>query len=611
MPRLALRRSVVRGDRHCEQPSASPDRGPPRPSSARLALHPGLAFGAAALLAAASVPAFAATPEEAAAAAKPRACAKVTTEFVGLPNVRIISAAAAPAANGEPEACVIAGAANERVGADGKHYALGFELRLPQAWNGRFLHQVNGGNDGEIVPATGDPKNMNAVAGKSALSRGFAVLSGDEGHSGADPAFAAFDLGAGSAFGLDPQARSDYGYSGDATLGPIAKGMIARFYGAAPARSYMFGCSNGGRHAMVAASRTGEAYDGFVAGDPGFNLPRAAIQHAWDAQAFLTVDPDIKKSFSAQDMALIASKVVEACDRLDGVKDGMIGDIRACQKAFHLADLQCKGAKDDSCLSETQVKALTRAFAGPTNSKGEALYSDWSFDSGMGAHDWRFWKIESGIPPWDGNPLIATMGAASLSEIFTTPPTPTKGDPASLLAFLAHFDFDRDAPKIYAKGTFEVDGKRIDYPESAWEFMTPPDADNPKLKGLRTAGHKLIVYQGQSDGVFSFNSIVRWQEKLDANADGKAAEFARLFAVPGMNHCSGGLATDSFDALGAIVDWVEKGAAPDTILASVRADNKELPANWSKSRTRPLCPWPKIARYISGDIEKAESFACQ
>ncbi len=181
---------------------------------------------------------------------------------------------------------------------------------------------------------------------------------------------------------------------------------------------------------MVAASRMGGSYDGFVAGDPGFDLPRAAIQHAWDAQSFLSVDPDIKKSFSVKDMALIASKVVEVCDGLDGVKDGMVGDIRACQKAFHLADLQCKGAKDDTCLSETQVKALTRAFAGPTNSKGEALYSDWSFDAGMGAHDWRFWKIESGIPPWDGNPLIATMGAASLSEIFTTPPTPTRGDPA-------------------------------------------------------------------------------------------------------------------------------------------------------------------------------------
>ena len=263
------------------------------------------------------------------------------------------------------------------------------------------------------------------------------------------------------------------------------------------------------------------------------------------------------------------------------------------------------------CLSETQVKALARAFAGPTNSKGEHLYSDWSFDGGMGARNWRFWKVYSGIKPWDGNPLIATMGAASLSEIFTTPPTPTKGDPASLLAFLAHFDFDRDAPKIYAKGKFTVDGKEIDYPESAWQFMSPPDADDPKLDALRKAGHKLILYHGQSDGVFSFNSSVRWWEKLDANSGGEAADFARLFAVPGMSHCSGGPAADSFDALGAIVDWVEKDKAPDAILASVRADNNELPANWSKTRTRPLCPWPKLARYVGGDIEKAESFACQ
>jgi Tannase and feruloyl esterase len=229
----------------------------------------------------------------------------------------------------------------------------------------------------------------------------------------------------------------------------------------------------------------------------------------------------------------------------------------------------------------------------------------------MGARNWRFWKVYSGIKPWHGNPLIATMGAASLSEIFTTPPTPTKGDPGSLLAFLAHFDFDRDAPKIYAKGKFTVDGKEIDYPESAWQFMSPPDADDPKLNTLRDAGHKLILYHGQSDGVFSFDSSVRWWEKLNANAGGKAADFARLFAAPGMSHCSGGPATDSFDALGAIVDWVEKGKAPDEILASVRADNKELPANWSKTRTRPLCPWPKIARYTGGDIEKAESFACQ
>jgi feruloyl esterase len=303
--------------------------------------------------------------------------------------------------------------------------------------------------------------------------------------------------------------------------------------------------------------------------------------------------------------------VAETCDGLDGVKDGIVADIKACQKVFHLADLQCAGDKTDACLSATQVKALTRAFAGPTNSKGEQLYSDWSFDAGMGAANWRFWKVFSGVPPWNGNPLIATMGAASLSTIFVTPPAPPKGDPDSLLASLARFDFDRDAPKIYVKGVFAIDGKPVDYDQSAWEFMTPPDADDPHLAALKGAGHKLIVYHGQSDGVFSFNSTVRWYEKLDANSGGAAADFARLFAVPGMNHCASGPATDQFDALGAVVDWAENGKAPAAILASVRADNKELPPEWSKARTRPLCPWPKIARYVAGDVEKAESFACQ
>ncbi len=565
----------------------------------------------ATLLASVAAAAARSSPEDAARAAKPMACADLMTSSLSVADTKLTSATAAPAGDGLPAACVVKGYANKRVGGDGKAYAIGFEMRLPEAWNGRFLHQVNGGNDGEILPATGVPGEANAVDGKPGLARGFAVLSSDEGHNGKDPANASFGLGAGAAFGIDPQARDDYGYTGDVKMGEVGKALVAEYYGVAPARSYMLGCSNGGRHAMVAASRMGEAYDGFVAGDPGFELPRAAVQHAWDVQSFLTIDPDIKKSFSAADMALVASKVLEVCDGFDGVKDGIVADIRACQKAFHLADLTCRGDKAADCLSATQVKALNRAFQGPHNSQGEQLYSDWPFDAGMGATNWRFWKVFSGIPPWNGNPLIATMGAASLAEIFTTPPTITKGDPDSLIDFLAHFDFDRDAPKIYAHGKFMVSNQTYDYAELAWEFMTPPDADDPKLERLRQAGHKLILYHGQSDGVFSFNSSARWWEKLDANLGGKGAEVARLFAVPGMNHCAGGPATDAFDALGAIVDWAEKGKAPSVLIAHVRADNKELPANWSATRSRPLCPWPKVARYTSGDVEKAESFVCR
>src|SRR5579872_2542358 len=559
-----------------------------------------------------ALPAFAGpSPDQVAARAKPIACAELTTDGLGLANVTIDSASEAPAANGLPAACIVKGAADRRTGIDGKPYALDFEIRLPSQWNGRFLHQVNGGNDGAVVPAIGDPQELNAYGGKPALARGFAVLSSDEGHNGADPANSVYGLEAGAAFAADPQARDDYGYSGDVTLGPIGKAIIAKFYGEAPARSYMFGCSNGGRHAMVAATRMGDQYDGFVAGDPGFNLPRAAIQHAWDVQSFEMVDPDVKKSFSPGDMALIAHKVLEACDKLDGVEDGMVGDIKACQKVFHLADLQCAGEKTDQCLSTVQVEALTRAFGGPHNSKGEQLYVDWPFDGGMSSANWRFWKVFSGVPPWHGNPLIATMGAASLAAIFTTPPTFTKGDPDSLMAFLSHFDFDRDAPKIYAKGTFAIDGKPVEYKESAWEFMTPPDADDPKLATLRASGHKIILYHGQSDGVFSFNATADWMDKLDANSGGDAGAFARLFAVPGMNHCSKGPATDNFDMLRAIVDWAENGKAPDRIIAGVTPRNKEIPADWSPQRTRPLCPWPKVARYIGGDKEKAESFECR
>ncbi len=551
----------------------------------------------------------ASSPEDAAKAAHPAACAEMLAAPLDLTEVKITDAANAPAK--DIPACVIRGKAAPRTGADGKSYAIGFEMRLPPNWNGRFLHQVNGGNDGAVIPAVGVPGDANSIDGKPALARGFAVLSSDEGHDGKDPANASFKLGAGAAFGLDPRAREDYGYAADAKMAEVGPAITAKFYGVAPARSYMMGCSNGGRHAMVAASRMGEAYDGFVAGDPGFDLPRAAIQHAWDVQNFLAIDPDIAKSFSVADMSLIGARVGEACDGLDGVNDGIVADLRACQKTFSLESLACKGDKSATCLSASQVKALTRDFEGPHNSKGEQLYSDWPFDPGMSGRNWRFWKIFSGIPAWDGNPLIATLGAASLAEIFTTPPTIPPGDPEALMAYLAHFDFDRDAPKIYAHGAFEVNGRQIDYAQSAWEFMTPPDADNPKLETLRKAGHKLLIYHGQSDPVFSFNATARWFERLDANLGGKAAETARLFAVPGMTHCSGGPATDAFDALGALVDWVEKGRAPDRLLAHVRADNKEVPAAWSPARTRPLCPWPRVARYIGGDVEKAESFACR
>jgi feruloyl esterase len=530
-------------------------------------------------------------------------CTSIATKIAPLNNVQITRSELITKDTQYPAYCLVQGKANERTGTDGKTYAISFEMRLPAAWNGRFLYQVNGGNDGVVVPAEGDSKSLNAVGHVTALSRGFAVLSTDAGHNIADPANKSSGLLAGNMFGFDSQARSDYGYAATGTMAPIAKSIIKGFYGIDPIYSYMFGCSNGGRHGMVAATRYADLFDGILAGDPGFDLPKAAVQHAWDIQSFQIANPDIRKSFSRDDMRLVAAKVIEKCDDLDGVKDGLVADMRQCQSVFKLSDLQCTGEKDANCLTSNQVKALDRSMAGPKNSSGVQLYSDWPYDGGMGAGNWRFWKIESGVPPWDNYPLIATMGAGSLACIFTTPPEKIAGDPASLVNFLGRYDFDKDAPKIFA-----TDGI---FKESAIEFMTPPDMTEPKLADFKAKGGKLIIYQGQSDGVFSANAIIQWYEKLASNYNGDASGFVRLFVVPGMSHCSGGPATDEFNGLTSLMNWVEAGQAPDQIIASVNPGNPELPADWNKTRTRPLCVWPKIAKYKGGDKEKAESFQCE
>ena len=530
-------------------------------------------------------------------------CSPATTASLAIPGIEIVASKLQEAGNNLPKHCIITGIANQRTGADGKAYAIQFEMRLPAEWNGRFLHQVNGGNDGVVVPALGSRPDGFASGG-TPLSRGFAVLSSDSGHSGSDPANKPLGLTAGAAFGLDPQARRDYGYAADMTLSPVAKKVIALHYGRQPERSYMAGCSNGGRHAMVAASRMPENYDGFLVGNPGFDLPRAAVQHAWDVQAFLKADPDLRKSITKEDAQLVAARITEACDALDGAKDGLTSNLAACQKAFDLKSLVCAPGQNSTCLAEAKVDALKTSLAGPKNSKGEALYSDWPLDGGIGTGNWRAWKVESSVPPWNNYPIIATMGAASLNYIFSTPPVTVEGNSDKLIDALKAYDFDKDAPKIFAKdGTFT---------ESAMDFMAPPDVDDPKLAGMQSAGRKMLIFHGQADPVFSVNNTIRWYERLNKNAQGRADGFARLFTIPGGTHCGGGVTLDKFDALTALTDWVERGKAPERITAAIDPANKEIPATWNANRSRPLCPYPSYAAYSgSGDIEDAANFVCK
>jgi feruloyl esterase len=166
---------------------------------------------------------------------------------------------------------------------------------------------------------------------------------------------------------------------------------------------------------------------------------------------------------------------------------------------------------------------------------------------------------------------------------------------------------DVDAPRIFATSGL--------YAESAMSFMTPP---NPtKLNAMRDRGAKMIVFHGNADPVFSVDDTTAWYDALDAESGFTANRFVRLFRVPGMGHSRGGPATDQFDALSALVDWVEFGKAPDAMVATARGAgnaggvNSDLPSDWSAGRTRPLCPYPLKARYKSGDKEIASSFACE
>jgi pimeloyl-ACP methyl ester carboxylesterase len=493
---------------------------------------------------------------------------------------------------GQPvaEHCLVTGKMFERVSAvDGQTYAIGFELRLPKDWNGRFFYQANGGLDGNIAPATGSSGGGPLT---HALQQGFAVISSDAGHSTAQIPF----------FGIDPQARLDFGYQAVAKLTPMAKQAIEVAYGKAPDRSYFGGCSNGGRHTLVATARYADQYDGFLAGAPGFNMPKAVLANIFGAQRYASVatDPaDLSTAFTTDERATVSNAVLAKCDALDGATDGLVQDTNACRAAFSLAtDVPtCSGSRDGSCLSSAQKTAIAPIFSGATTRNGAPVYANFPYDSGLAAGGIAFWEFTA--------PLALDSGA--MAFVFKVPPEAAAagfGGPA--------FTLSADIDALFT----QIDATNATYTESALQFLTPPDPSN--LSVLKNRGAKIMLYHGVSDPIWSVDDTETWTRNLNDANGGDASNFAHFYRVPGMGHCSGGPATDQFDMLSRLVAWVEQGDVPQEVVASARGAgnvgsvNEELPADWSPTRTRPLCPYPKVARYQgSGDVESAESFACE
>lgn len=470
-----------------------------------------------------------------------------------------VPAARLPARGPTPEAqidlpahCLVEGAIDRRTGVDGKPYAIGFALALPAQWNGRFLFQGGGGLNGAVQP----PIGALAAGDRPALARGFAVVSTDTGHRGAG-----FD----ASFFADQEAMLNFLYVANGKLAPVAKALIAAYYTRPPEHSYFVGCSTGGREAMIMSQRYPGYFDGIVAGAPamrtGFSnlgmrsvsvaLAAAAARDASGAPLPGTALTDIERR-------LVVDAAVAACDAHDGLEDRMIFDTQACD--FSPASLICDGPKTDTCLSRMQADAIADAMDGPRDAAGLPVYTGYLYDTGLAASG-------PGTIPGVLHGASSPVGPA-------TPPT-----------------------------TQDVDAEAV-------EAASAPSAlgDTNHWTNLRTFsgnGGKLLFFHGNSDPWFSALDTVGYYERLAAASGGAGAtrQWSRLFLVPGMGHCAGGeAALDRFDLLTPLVEWVETGKAPDSVVASGAA---------FPGRTRPLCPYPQVARYRDGDPNDAASFECR
>ena len=380
------------------------------------------------------------------------------------------------------------------------------------------------------------------------LRRGYAASSTDTGHTSP-----------GGDFALDPEPLTDFAYRAVHEMAVESKRLVAAYYGEDTRYSFFSGCSTGGRQALAAAQRFPTDFDGIVAGAPANYTTHLQGAQIWMSRVGRTGD---RMPIPPQKLQLINDAVLNACDTLDGVEDRVIENPPMCR--FDPAALTCTGADGDSCLTAPEVRTLDALYQGPVDSSGEPIFPG----SAMGGE--RGWGQMTGPEPMSlARDVYRYMVFADESWEVET------------------FDAGRDIGRGAA-----VIGPLM-------------DAINPDLGPFVDNGGKLLLYHGWADpGITPYSTVEYYRsvvETMGARATGPAV---RLFMVPGMGHCRGGEGPDTFDALEIIDGWVTGGEAPDRIVASRIRDGQV-------DRTRPLCPYPQVARYDgTGSTDRAENFSC-
>jgi feruloyl esterase len=442
---------------------------------------------------------------------------------------------------------------------------ISFEVSLPDRWNGRFYMIGNGGHAGEALDNPGRVAQRNA-----ALAVGFAFAQTNTGHYASEEPGASFVLS-------NPQKAIDYAYRAVHLTATTAKAVTADYYGRPAAYSYWNSCSNGGRQGLIEAQRFPEDFDGIVANAPWVDQTGFTIGAIWNNRA-LTEAP-----VTAAKMALVAERVMATCDAVDGLEDGLIDDPRACDFDPMRDVPTCRaGADTGECLTPAQAEAIGKVYRGVI-SNGEPYFP--GFMPGSEAVMTNLFGGGSGsgwmnvIVPAEPGGFAADFGLAdnTMKYLVFTPPDPDWD--------YREFDFDRDIPTL-----------------EAWGALA--NAKDPDLAKFRARGGKLLMTYGWADAILQPLMGINYYERAVEVNGPDTPDFFRLFMAPGMAHCAGGIGPDSHDAVTAIVDWVEAGEAPDSIVASKIVDGEV-------TRSRPLCPYPQVARYAGrGSIDDAANFRC-
>ena len=438
--------------------------------------------------------------------------------------------------------------------------AIQVEVTMPtKGWNGRLMFSTVGGGAGSIGDIT------------SLLSRGFAMASTDTGHEGQGLEFAA-----------QPEPLLDYAYRGVHLATQLAKASIEKYYQRDIEYSYLSGCSNGGRAAMLEATLFPNDYDGIIAGAPLFQflefIPWAIAGSRKQAQGPLTI----------ASLELLDKNSRQACDAIDGVEDGVINDPRLCPiEKLALENLKCGSKAKNDCLTQEQIETATYMYEGLIAADGTVL-SPGVMPGAESAGDWAMWMLPTDQLGGDGSLSLIDGMTPYLDILMRKVPgfSASKFDPVEDFYMLEEISF--------------------------------LDVANASLKDFKENGGKLLMYQGWNDFPLRAGRALEFFDQANELNGGpdQTEDFFRLFMVPGMVHCGAGPGAWLTDYVAPIVDWREKDVAPEKLIATQNSwkfgDPEETMPAKTGGFSRPICPFPKLAEYDGkGDENQADSFSCK